>query len=77
MQLLLIINSSHSSSPSPAGTTVCDSSPFMLVFSFLLLKSVFLHGDADVQAQPRSYIGLWVPLVTAVVNLETAYEGQK
>lgn len=76
MQLLLIINSSHSSSPSPAGTTVCDS-PDVLVFSFLLLKSVFLHGDADVQAQPRSHIGLWVPLVTVVVNLETGYESQK
>lgn len=76
MQLLLIINSSHSSSPSPAGTTVCDS-PDVLVFSFLLLKSVFLHGDSDVQAQPRSHIGLWVPLVTVVVNLETGYESQK
>lgn len=76
MQLLLIINSSHISSPGPAGTTVCDS-PDMLVFSFLLLKCVFLHGDADIQAQLRSYIRLWVPLVTAVVNLEAAYEGQK
>lgn len=71
MQLLLIINSSHIS-----GTTVCDSLD-ILVFSFLPLKCVFLHGDADIQAQPRSYIGLWVPLVTAVVNLEAAYEGQK
>lgn len=50
--------------------------------TFFSLHIFYLHGVmkgivVDTESAPRSYIMLWLSPGTVVVNLETAYEGQR
>ena len=78
MQLRLIVNSAHISfrGPWPAGLSRNLSSLFF-ASSRISVHDVMKRICVDTESAPRSRIMLWVCPGTGVVNLETAFEGQR